>query len=174
MTLHRIPRSCALLAVLLSLAGCGYALVGRGSNLPPDIKTVFLKPFENRTGRSQVEQFVTRSIADELVKRQRFAVVASATGADAEISGAVVGYGATPITFDNTGRATQYEISIIAQISFKRTGADKPIWSNDRYNFRETYPVDATSGFVNFEDQAIERASTRFAQTVVSDLLEGF
>jgi hypothetical protein len=34
--------------------------------------------------------------------------------------------------------------------------------------------VDATSGFVNFEDQAIERASTRFAQTVVSDLLEGF
>jgi outer membrane lipopolysaccharide assembly protein LptE/RlpB len=175
MTLHRIPRAAlAPLLALLILTGCGYALVGRGSNLPPDIKTVYLKPFENRTGRSQVEQFVTRAIADELVKRQRFAVVASPTGADAEISGAVAGYGATPITFDNTGRATQYEISIVAQISFKRTGADKPIWSNDRYNFRETYPVDASSGFVNFEDQAIERASTRFAQTVVSDLLEGF
>ena len=148
--------------------------MGRGSNIPADIKTVYLRPFDNRTPRSQVEQFVTRAIADELVKRQRFAVVGSPEGADAEISGAVVGYGATPITFDPTGRATQYEISLVSQIAFKRTGSDKPLWSNDRYNFRETYPIDASSGFVDFEDQAIERASTRFAQTVVSDLLEGF
>ena len=180
MTLHRMPHisraliPAALAALLLALSGCGYALVGRASNLPPDIKTVYLKPFDNRTQRSQVEQFVTRSIADELVRRQRFAVVGSATGADAEIAGAVVGYGATPITFDNTGRATQYEISIVCQISFKRTGADKPLWANDRYNFRETYPVDASTGFVDFENTAIDRASKRFAQTVVSDLLEGF
>jgi len=141
MTLYRTLRTpriliLALAALLLALSGCGYALVGRASNLPPDIKTVYLKPFDNRTQRSQVEQFVTRSIADELVRRQRFAVVGSPTGADAEIAGAVVGYGATPITFDNTGRATQYEISIVCQISFKRTGADKPLWANDRYNFR--------------------------------------
>jgi outer membrane lipopolysaccharide assembly protein LptE/RlpB len=178
MTVHRIPRvflsTLVLGALLLALAGCGYALVGRGSNIPTDIKSVYLKPFDNRTPRSQVEQFLTRALADELVKRQRFSVVGSETGADAEISGAVVGYGATPITFDATGRATQYEISIIAQIAFKRAGEDKPIWSNDRYNFRETYPIDASSGFVDFEDQAIERASTRMAQTVVSDLLEGF
>ena len=177
MTLHRIARAvcpAALGALLFALTGCGYALVGRASNIPTDIKAVYLKPFDNRTQRTQVEQFVTRSIADELVKRQRFAVVGSSTGADAEISGAVVGYAATPITFDNTGRATQYEISIVAQIAFKRTGADKPLWSNDRYNFRETYPVDASTGFVDFENQAIQRASTRFAQTVVSDLLEGF
>jgi outer membrane lipopolysaccharide assembly protein LptE/RlpB len=176
MTLYRMTRALcpALGALLLALTGCGYALVGRVSNIPADIKSVYLKPFDNRTQRTQVEQFVTRSIADELVKRQRFAVVGSPTGADAEISGAVVGYAATPITFDNTGRATQYEISIVTKIEFKRTGADKPLWSNDRYNFRETYPVDASTGFVDFENQAIQRASTRFAQTVVSDLLEGF
>jgi len=182
MTVDRIPRALAplvlilgaLVLVVLTLAGCGYTLVGRGANLPPDIKAVYLKPFENRTPRAQVEQFVTRAIADELVKRHRFAVVASADAADAEINGAVVGYGATPVTFDPTGRATQYEIAITAQIAFKKKGADKPLWSNDRYIFRETYPVDASTGFVNFEDQAITRASVRFAQTVVSDLLEGF
>jgi outer membrane lipopolysaccharide assembly protein LptE/RlpB len=174
MTVHPLTRALALGALLLALSGCGYALVGRGSNIPPEIKSVYLKPLENRTQRSQVEQFLTRSIADELVKRQRFAVVGSAAGADAEISGAVVGYGATPVTFDAQGRATQYEISITAQLAFKKTGSDKPLWSNDRYNFKETYPIDASSGFVNFEDDAIERASTRFAQTVVSDLLEGF
>src|SRR5258705_3550860 len=103
MTVHPVSRALVLGSLLLALTGCGYALVGRGSNIPADVKTVYLKPLENRTPRSQVEQFLTRSIADELVKRQRFAVVGGAAGADAEISGAVVGYGATPVTFDATG-----------------------------------------------------------------------
>jgi len=166
----------ALLGVfLLVLSGCGYALVGRGSNLPADIKSVYIRPLENRTPRSQVEQALTRAIAEEMVRRQRFSVVGGPEGADAELSGAVVFFGATPVTFDPSGRATEYEISLTAQIAFKRTGQDQPIWSNDRYTFRETYPIDATNqNYVDLEDDAIERASERFAETMVSDLLEGF
>jgi outer membrane lipopolysaccharide assembly protein LptE/RlpB len=163
---------CALVTVI---AGCGYALVGRGSNIPPDVKNVFLQPLENRTQRSQVEQALTRAIADELVTRQRFAVVGSADQADAVISGSVVGFLATPVSFDGTGRATEYEISITAQIAFVRSGQDKPIWASDRYNFRETYPIEATEAeYFDREDEAIEEAAKRFAETMVSDLLEGF
>jgi outer membrane lipopolysaccharide assembly protein LptE/RlpB len=169
------PFAAAGAALLLTLSGCGYALVGRGSNIPEDVKEVYIQPLENRTQRSQVEQALTRSIADELVTRQRFAVVGSPDGADAVISGAVVGFGATPVTFDTSGRATEYEISITAQIAFKRTGEEKPLWSNDRYNFRQTYPVEATeAGYFDREDEAIEEAAQRFAETMVSDLLEGF
>lgn len=162
-------------AFLLVLSGCGYALVGRGSNLPADIKNVYIRPLENRTPRSQVEQELTRAIAEEMVQRQRFAVLGGPEGADAELSGAVVFYGATPVTFDPSGRATEYEISLTAQIVFKRIGQDQPIWSNDRYTFRETYPIEATNeDYVDLEDEAIERAAERFAETMVSDLLEGF
>jgi outer membrane lipopolysaccharide assembly protein LptE/RlpB len=160
---------------LLVLSGCGYALVGRGSNLPADIKNVYIRPLENRTPRSQVEQALTRAIAEELVQRQRFAVLGGPEGADAELSGAVISYGATPVTFDQSGRATEYEIALTAQIAFKRIGQDQPIWSNDRYTFRETYPIEATNeSYVDLEDDAIERAAERFAETMVSDLLEGF
>ena len=162
-------------AFLFVLSGCGYALVGRGSNLPADIKNVYIRPLENRTPRSQVEQAVTRAIAEEMVQRQRFAVLGGPEGADAELSGAVVSFGATPVTFDESGRATEYEISLTAQIAFKRIGQDQPIWSNDRYTFRETYPIDASNeDYVDLEDLAIERAAERFAETMVSDLLEGF
>ena len=165
----------ALLGVsFLILSGCGYALVGRGSNLPADIKSVYLRPLENRTPRSQVEQALTRAIADELVQRQRFSVIGAPEGADAELSGAVVSYGATPVTFDPSGRATEYEISLTAQIVFKRTGQDQPLWSNDRYTFRETYPITAGADYVDLEDTAIQEAAERFAETMVSDLLEGF
>jgi hypothetical protein len=232
-----IVRRCtaALLgASCLILSGCGYALVGRGSNLPEDIREVYIRPLENRTPRSQVEQELTRAIADELVQRQRFAVVGNPEEADAELSGAVVFYGATPITFDAEGRATEYEIAITAQIVFKRTGpagaagmgtspaavappadtatpatpgaaippagtpttpptpgtpgattppAGAPatpvidplvIWSNDRYTFRETYEIAAGADYVDLEDTAIQEAAERFAETMVSDLLEGF
>ena len=65
---------------LAALAGCGYALVGRGSNLPEDVREVYIAPLENRTQRSQVEQVLTRAIADEMVTRRRFAVVGGRRG----------------------------------------------------------------------------------------------
>ena len=79
------------------------------------------------------------------------------------------------MTFDNSGRATEYEIAITAQVKFQRVGSEDVIWSNDRYVFRQSYPVeDIEAGFLDLEDEAIEEAAERFAETMVSDLLEGF
>src|SRR4029077_2101994 len=122
--------------------------------------------------------FLTRAIADELVTRHRFSVIASETGADAVIAGSVLSFGATPVTFDNTGRATEYEIAIVAQVIFKRLDKEQHVlWKNDHYLFRESYPVTVVAGSVGFldlENTALETASKKFAQTMVSDLLEGF
>lgn len=170
----RLALTGALAAAALA-GGCGYGLVGRGSNLPPDIQEVYLQPLENRTPRSQVEQFLTRAIADEMVTRRRFAVVGSEAEADAVLSGAVVAFGATPVTFDASGRATEYEIAITAQVLFRRRGAEEAIWSNDAYTFRQSYPVEVSGAeYFDREDEAIEEAAERFAETMVSDLLEGF
>jgi outer membrane lipopolysaccharide assembly protein LptE/RlpB len=172
----RLYLGALLLAPTLSLLGCGYALVGKGSNIPEDVKSVYLQPLVNRTTRQQVEQELTAAIAQEMVTRQRFAVVGSEGEANAEITGAVTAFGATPVTFDNTGRATEYEISITASITFKRTGTEgKVLWKSDRYTFRENYPVEATeAAYFDRENQAIEKASQRFAETLVTSLLEGF
>jgi outer membrane lipopolysaccharide assembly protein LptE/RlpB len=159
----------------LLLVGCGYALVGRGSNVPADVRAVHLKPFANRTPRPQVEQILTRAIADELVTRQRFSVVADAAQADAELEGTVMGFAVIPVTFDGAGRATEYEIAITVQVLFKRVGAEEVLWQNDRYQFRESYPVEVSSAdYFDRETLALEEVAGRFAETMVSDLLEGF
>ncbi len=175
----RSPIALGLLSLLslaaVTLSGCGYALVGRASNLAPNIKSVYLQPFTNRTPRQQVEQELTRSIADELVTRQRFSLASAAAGADSQIEGTVVGFGVTPVTFDQTGRATAYEISIAAEVKFKNLADNKIIWSNDRYTFKESYPLEASSAaYVDREDEAIQKAAKRFAEAMVGDLLEGF
>ncbi|MFL6232468.1 MAG: LPS assembly lipoprotein LptE [Thermoanaerobaculia bacterium] len=176
MNVKRMVSSGALGALLLALSGCGYALVGRSANIPADVKSVYLQPLVNQTQRQQVEQSLTQAIATELVTRQRFALVGSESQANAEIVGAVTGFTVTPVTFDQTGRANEYEIAITAQITFKRVGADaKVIWKSDRYTFRENYPLDPTAAdFIDRENETVDRASKRFAQTLVTDLLEGF
>jgi outer membrane lipopolysaccharide assembly protein LptE/RlpB len=171
----RPAKAAGLVLMAAALAGCGYALVGRGSNLPADIKSVYLKPIENRTPRQTVDQILTRAVADEMVKRQRFKLTSSREGADAELSGAVTGFGATPVTFDQSGRATSYEIALTASIVFKRIADNKVIWQNKAYTYREAYPVDPSGGaYFDRENEAIQSAAKRFSQTMVSDLLEGF
>ncbi len=134
----------ALCALVLGACG-GYALVGRGSNIPEDVRSVYLAALENRTQRPQVEQFLTRALADELVRRGRFDRGGERGGRRRPASGSVVGFGATPVTFDTEGRATEYEISITARSVLVRLDNDEVVWSNDRYVYRENYPVDATS-----------------------------
>ncbi len=176
----RVVAAAAALAAGLALGGCGYTLVGRASNIPEDIRRVFLQPFENRTTRAEVEQFLTQAIADELVTRPRFELVATATQADAVIRGAVTAFRVAPITFTADGRAQEYELTIIADVSFRRsptpTGEEgETIWANDRYQFKESYEVEsADSDFFDRENLAIEDSAERFADTMVTDLLEGF
>jgi hypothetical protein len=132
-------------------------------------------PLENRTPRSQADQFVTRAIADEMVTRQRFTVVSSEAEADAVLSGAVNTFGVTPVAFDVQGRATEYEISITAQMLFRRVGSEEPLWANEQYVFRQNYPVEVSeTDYIDREDLALQEAAERFAESMVADLLEGF
>jgi len=170
--LHLLP---ALMAAAALIAGCGYSLVGRGSNIPPEIKKVYLKPFENGTDRVQVDQILTRAVADELVTRQRFSVVSSDTDADAEIDGRVTGFIVRPVSFDADRRATEFEIDITASVEMKQLHPEKVLWQNSRYQFRDSYQLEASElGYVDRETPAIENTAQKFAETMVSDLLEGF
>ena len=166
----------ALLLLCLAPLGCGYTLVGQGSNIPEDVQAILLKPFENETTRIEVEQFLTQAVAEEIVTRQRFRLVTEESEADAILEGTVLSFRVTPITFDAEGRGEEYEITLISRMAFYRTDEDETVlWSNERYLFRENYELDgAEDSFFDRENVAIEQSSVRFAETVVTDLLEGF
>lgn len=165
-----------LLLVTAAATGCGYALVGKGSNIPADVRQIYIEPLTNRTPRSQVDQVLTRAIAEEMVNRRRFEVLASEDGADAVLRGEVLAFAVTPVSFDEQGRATEYEIVIRAGMRFARTDEDETVlWSNDQYVFRQSYAVELSDlEYIDREDLALEEAADRFAETMVSDLQEGF
>src|SRR3989304_6777433 len=80
----------ALLASVLSLAGCGYALAGRGSFLPERIRAIGIPIFTNTTPYFDLEQLFTARVRSELIGRGRDKILPEATGVDAGLSAQVV------------------------------------------------------------------------------------
>ena len=166
----------ALLVAASMLVGCGYALVGKTSSLPEDIQEIYVEALVNQTRRAQLEQVLSRAIADEFVKRRRFVMVSSAAEADAVLGGTVTSFSARPVSFAGTeGRAREFEIVIGAKMRFTRTDNDEVLWKQDAYQFRELYEADISAEeFFSREDQAIEEVAVKFAETLIIDVLEGF
>ena len=161
---------------LVCLTGCGYTLVGSGNTLDPKIHTIEVPAFVNKTTRVELEQRVTQAVADEFVSRGRLRLVTAAGDADAILRGSIDSFGIFPIAFNQQGRATQYQISITAKIELlDHRSEDKVLWKNDQYRFTENYQIDinSTDAF-DQETRAITEIAQRFAESLVTNLLEGF
>lgn len=164
------------MSVLLLLTGCGYALVGRSNFLDPTIRTIEVPAFVNRTTRVELEQRVTQAVADEFVSRGRLRLVTNAKDAHVILRGSIDSFGLNPIAYNELGRATQYQISITAKIELiDHRNDDKVLWKNDQYRFTENYQVNfETTDAFDQETRAIREIAERFAETLVTNLLEGF
>lgn len=165
----------AIVSLSMAAIGCGYALVGRGSNIPEDVRVIYLSPLENNTRRAQVEQILLQAIADEVVLRGRFDLSTAEEGADAVLDGSITGFLVTPVRFDADGLAEEYEISISATMEFHRTPGGEILWRNPNYIFRENYVLtEEQTSFFDREILAIEAVAELFAKTLLTDLMEGF
>jgi len=165
--------SCVVAALL---SGCGYGLVGSGNTLDPRIHSIEVPAFVNKTTRVELEQRVTQAVADEFVSRGRLRLVKTPNDADAILRGSIDSFGIFPIAFNQQGRATQYQISITAKIELlDHRNEDKVLWKNDQYRFTENYQIDinSTDAF-DQETRAITEIAQRFAESLVTNLLEGF
>jgi outer membrane lipopolysaccharide assembly protein LptE/RlpB len=164
-----------LLLAVLVLSGCGYGLVGRTNFLDPAIRTIEVPVFVNKTTRVELEQRVTQAVAEEFVSRGRLRLVTSSKDAHAILRGSIDTFNIFPIAFDQ-GRATRYQISITAAIELvDHRNEDKVLWKNDQYRFTENYEVNVTStDAFDQETRAIQEIAVRFAEGLVTNLLEGF
>ena len=166
--------SCLVAGLLTS---CGYGLVGSQNNLlAPSVHTISVPAFVNKTTRVELEQRVTQAVADEFVSRGRLRLVSVPKDADVILRGSIDSFGIFPVAFNQQGRATQYQISITANIELiDHRNDDKVIWKNDQYRFVENYQVDVvTTNAFDQETRAITEIAQRFAETLVTNLLEGF
>lgn len=167
----------AAIMLALVLSSCGYHLVGTTSFLPEDIETLFVESFENQTKWVDMDQRLLEALTLEWVRRGRLRLVDSKAQADVVLSGAIQRLAVVPVSYDEQGRANEYQMSLQAAVQLKdvRGDEDEVLWEDGAFSRRTSYAVQAEA--VNFFDRqniAMVELSSDFSAALVTAVLEGF
>ncbi len=164
------------LSLLVFLTACGYHTAGHNVTLPENVKTIAIPTFRNQTQTYKIEQRLTAAVVREMNTRTHYHVVTSdSADADATLKGVVLATYTTPLTYDSqTGRAAS--VLVVVNVSVTLTSKDgKVLYTNPSYLLREQYQVSTElTSFFEEDTPAMQRLSNDFAQTLVSNMLEGF
>ncbi len=166
---------------LYALAGCGYALTGKGNTLPTYIRRIGVPTFVNLSTTPELDRLFTEAVRDEFGSRGKYVVVPETTDVDAVLSGSIksVTPVATAFTAD-TRQALRYSITVVASAEFKEVKVDKPFWANpslrvsDEYDVTGSVAVGDLSSLFAQDKNALERLAKTFAQRLVTSILEAF
>jgi outer membrane lipopolysaccharide assembly protein LptE/RlpB len=168
--------SMGLWACVFLCFGCGYHTAGHNTAIPQDVRTIAIPAFVNQTHTYKIEQMLTAAVVREMVMRTNYHVVNKADDdADATLRGTVLSTYTTPLTYDSTtGRAASILVVISMTVSLQEKSG-KTLYQNPSYLFREQYEVSRDpNAFFEEDTPAFQRLSHDFAQTLVSNILEGF
>lgn len=154
---------------------CGYKRAGKGASLPPNIKTLAIPTFKNTSLKYRVEQRFTRAVTDEVLRRARALHVTSTTdGADAVLTGDIRNFHAGGALLDDQGRTRVWDVTIVVSVTVRELKTNKIIYSNPRMVFEGEYELsDDPQSFFNEENPAVDRIARRFAESIVSTIMEG-
>lgn len=161
--------------LLVALSGCGYHTLGAATHLPPDVKTLSVPLFANRTDSYHTETTMTNAVIREFATRTRLRVTPDANpDADAVLHGAILKEVVAPLTYNSaTQQSSSFLITIVASVTLD--GHDgKVLYQNNNYVYREQYQSTTDlATFIQEDPAAIDRLSRAFARQLVADVLEG-
>lgn len=172
----RNKRGALILLLLAGLAGCGYRTAGHAVRLPPQVQTIGIPAFVNKTQSYRFEQVLTAAVVREFTSRTRYRITqGSGDDADATLHGTVIGTAVSPLTYDaQTGRASTMLVTV--NLSVQLVGRQGTVlYQNPNYTFREQYQVSREiASFFEEDSAALDRMSRDFARTLVSNILEAY
>ncbi|MFN2599381.1 MAG: LPS assembly lipoprotein LptE [Pyrinomonadaceae bacterium] len=176
---RRIVRAGAVVALALVASGwrgCGgYEAVTKGG-LPKQIRTVAVPPFQNQALRYKIESRFTGAVMQELIRRGHgLRVQPEREGADAVVDGVIRNFYFSGVLLDRNGRARIFEVTITGAVTVRDQTTNRVLYDNQNYVYRGEFEFTSDPrSFFNEEDPAVERLSRKFAEDLVSTLVNGF
>lgn len=169
-----IRRLLPLVALLSLLGGCGYHLPGRGNNLPPDVQTLYVEIFANRTTEPFLENRITDLVTQEFARRRSLRLIEDAARADAVLSGTVASYASSSISYGSDDEVTEYRSSMVISAHLRRSADGKTLWKGT-LSWTEEYPSsDDKTVQEDNEAAAIEEISARLAEELYFRIVDNF
>ena len=130
------------LVLIVSFSGCGYTV---RNSLPSHLKTLAIPVFANNTVEFGLSDDVTRALVDAFLNNRQLKIVQE-RDANAVLRGAVVAYKNQVFGYTSQERATQYEIMLTVQATFRDMVKNRDLWREDALTVRTTYNVVSVAG----------------------------
>lgn len=164
---------CLLLGALL-LAGCGYQVRGRETNLAPEIHSLAIPIFGNRTDQTGIETDVTQALAAKFISTKQLAVT-SRNSADVLLTGTVISFSTTPVAVTtSTQVSTEYRATVVVEFTFQTLRDGKVLFREVMSEWRN-YPVVSDLNVTELNKrEAIRSISALLAERVHERVIGGF
>lgn len=165
----------ALLLLALLATGCGYQRTAAISALPPELRTIAVPTFRNRTFEPLVEAAVGGAIKQKLLAQRRLEILDDPDSADLVLRGTITTYTTAPLSFDESRSvALEYRVTIRADVALLQRGKATPLWDEAGWEAFGDYFVTADTAATRVaRDAALAEASRRLAEDIVARVLEG-
>jgi len=161
----------AVAAAAIVGSGCAYTATGV---LPSHLKTLAVPTFGNNTVEFRLADDVTDAITNAFIADRRLGI-GRERDADAVLRGTVLLYKNQVYGFTSEERATQYEILLVVQVSFRDQVKNRIVWKEDQLAVRTTYNVVAV-GEAPAKTETDGRAAVvqKLAEQIVSRTVQGW
>ncbi len=155
-------------------SSCGYHLRGRETNLPPEILSVAIPIFGNRTIQTGIEAEVTQALVEKFISAKRLPVTAQSS-ADALLTGTVKSFTTFPVAVTtSTQVSTEYRATVTIEFTFKGQKDGKVLFREEMSEW-QNYPVLADlNATEQNKKEAIRRISALLAERIYELTLGGF
>lgn len=108
----------------VALAGCGYSMQ---STLDPRYQTVHVAGFQNQSGEYDLQAPLTNAVIRKFLNDGRLRVVGPGE-ADLVVTGAVLDYNLSGLTFDRNDDVTQFQMFVVASVRVTDSRTGDVLW----------------------------------------------
>jgi outer membrane lipopolysaccharide assembly protein LptE/RlpB len=170
-----LNRSCSFIFLgFLILHSCGYQLRGKETNLPPEIRSIAIPVFANRTIQTGIEADVTRSLVEKIISTKRLSV-SPQSSADAILAGTVKSFTTYPVAVTTlTQVSTEYRATITVEFTLRGQKDGNVLFREEMSEWRNYPVVSDLNATEQNKREAIRRISLLLAERIHELILGGF
>jgi len=158
-----------LLAGLL-LGSCGYRFTADSDTRLAANQTIWVPYLKNATVHANASVLLKRALFEQFAAQRGIAAATAPEQADFVIEGSLTSYGASVVSYSAADTATEYRLTLTAQLVVRKRGEDKqatPLWQGTLTTWQD-YPVGATLELQrSSEDAAMQAACRKMAQQLI-------
>jgi TolB-like protein len=144
----------------IAIAACGYHFAGGENNLPPEIRSIAILVFENRSLEPRIENDFTNDLIFEFTRSKQLAI-AEKKDADAILTGIITEIGTETIAHTAKVASAEQRVYVRLNVQLRRSDNGEILWSDRSFYEKEEYMVAA--------EKAKTEANKRAAIKLISE-----